>query len=87
MKLTKYLPSLLLVLVSLIGAIAPDRAWGQVNLGAIKGETEDTQHAAIPNVKLTLRNDATGVVQTSVSGAAGEFSILDLVRERLHPEG
>ena len=77
MKLTKYLPSLLLVL-SLIGAIAPDRAWGQVNLGAIKGETEDTQHAAIPNVKLTLRNDATGVVQTSVSGAAGEFSILDL---------
>lgn len=67
-----------LVALLLISAVSPNRAWGQVNLGAIKGETQDPQHATVPNAKLTLKNEATGVVQSSTSGASGEFSILDL---------
>ena len=70
--------SFLLLLVLLVGSILPGRLWGQVNLGAIKGETQDAQRAVVPNVKITLRNEATGIVQTSSSNASGEFSILNL---------
>src|SRR5579862_3092095 len=69
---------LFLLLVLLVGFTLPGRIWGQVNLGAIKGETQDAQRAVVPNVKITLRNEATGVVQTSSSNASGEFSILNL---------
>src|SRR5579871_3140335 len=73
MKLVKHL-----ILLLLIASTLPGRIWGQVNLGAIKGETQDAQRAVVPNVKITLRNEATGVVQASSSNASGEFSILNL---------
>ncbi len=77
MKFTKLTRPLLLVLL-LVSSILPGRIWGQVNLGTIKGETQDAQRAVVPNVKLTLKNEATGIVQTISSGPSGDFSILDL---------
>jgi hypothetical protein len=77
MNLNRPLLAVLIVLL-LIGAGMPTRIWAQVNLGAIKGETQDAQHAAVPNAKLSLKNQDTGVVQTSSSGTSGEFSILNL---------
>lgn len=53
-------------------------AWGQVNLGSIKGETHDSKAAVVPGAHLTLTNEATGVVASSESGAAGQFNFLDL---------
>jgi len=77
MKFLKFSP-VALFMVLLIAAILPGRMWGQVNLGAIKGETQDNQHAVVPRAQLTLKNEATGVVSSTVSGPTGEFSILDL---------
>ena len=77
MKSMKYLPGALFAIL-LIAAFSPGRLWGQVNLGAIKGETQDAQHAVVPNAQLTLKNEATGVVATTVSGPSGQFSILDV---------
>ncbi len=77
MKSIKH-PLFLLLLVLFVGSILPGRTWAQVNLGSIKGETQDAQRAVVPNVNITLRNEATGVVQSSNSGASGEFSILNL---------
>lgn len=67
-----------LILILLIGAIAFRPIHAQVNLGAIKGQTEDAQHAAVPAAKLTLKNENTGVVQTAASNSSGEFSFLNL---------
>ena len=68
-------PGLLLLL---LGLISPCWIEGQINLGAIKGQTEDAQRAAVPDAKLTLRNEDTGIVQATTSGSSGEFSILNL---------
>src|ERR1035437_4159472 len=77
MKSMKYSPVVLFVIL-LIATISPGLMWGQVNLGAIKGETQDAQHAVVPNVQLSLKNEATGVVESTRSGPSGQFSILDL---------
>jgi len=77
MKFMKYSPVIAFAIL-LFAAISPGRIWGQANLGAIKGETQDAQHAAVPNAQLTLKNEATGVAQTASSGPAGQFGFLDL---------
>lgn len=77
MKFMKYLPVALFMILIFV-MLLPCKTWGQANLGAIKGETQDAQHAVVPNAQLTLKNEATGVVATTVSNATGEFSILDL---------
>ena len=63
-----------LIMLLLVGIAFPAGAGGQVNLGAIKGETQDAQRAAVPDVKISLRNEATGVVQMVRSDASGDFS-------------
>jgi hypothetical protein len=77
MKYLKFSP-VALFMVLVFAAVSPGKLWGQVNLGAIRGETQDAQHAVIPQAQLTLKNEATGVVSTTVSGPTGEFSILNL---------
>jgi hypothetical protein len=77
MKFLKFSPVALFV-VLVIAAISPRQMCGQVNLGAVKGETQDAQHAVVPHAQLTLKNEATGVVATTVSGPTGEFSFLDV---------
>src|SRR5580658_3678710 len=77
MKFLRFSPVALFT-VLLIAAVSPGQMWGQVNLGAVKGETQDAQHAVVPHAQLTLRNEATGVVANTVSGSTGEFSLLDV---------
>jgi hypothetical protein len=78
MKSMKYARFALLALLALGTVSQSLRLWGQVNLGSVKGETEDAQHAAVPGAKLTLKNEATGVVQTTTSSSSGDFSILNV---------
>jgi hypothetical protein len=77
MKIIKYSPVVLLMIL-LMAATLSSRMWGQVNLGAIKGETQDVQHAVVANVQLSLKNDATGVIANARSGPSGQFSFLDI---------
>jgi hypothetical protein len=77
MKFLKSSP-VALILVFLVALAAPVRMWSQANLGSIRGETQDGQRAAVPNVKLTLKNEATGVLQNTTSGGTGQFALLDL---------
>jgi hypothetical protein len=52
--------------------------WGQVNLGTIRGETQDAQHAVVPRAQLTLKNLSTGAIIPTASGPTGQFNIPDL---------
>lgn len=68
------------VVVTLLLSISllPANLAAQIDRGAIKGETVDTQKAAVPNAKLALKEEATGVVTNTVSGASGQFNFLNL---------
>lgn len=64
------------ILASLI--LFPVFAWSQVNLGSIRGDVQDSSHAAVPGAQLTLKNESTGVSQSAKSSAAGEYGFLNL---------
>jgi hypothetical protein len=49
-------------------------AYGQRDLGTITGTISDQQGAAVPNAKITIREDATGVVSDTVSNDTGTFT-------------
>ncbi|MFL6302481.1 MAG: TonB-dependent receptor domain-containing protein [Candidatus Sulfotelmatobacter sp.] len=68
-----------LILILLFAAwVAPIRTWAQADRGAVKGDTQDTQKASVPGVKLALRNEATGVVASATSESSGQFSFPNL---------
>ncbi len=69
--------SLILILL-LAACVAPIPTWAQADRGAVKGETQDTQKASVPGVKLALRNEATSVVTSATSESSGQFSFLNL---------
>lgn len=50
-------------------------AFAQRDLGTISGVVTDPQGAAIPNAKLTLVNDATGITNTSQTNEAGAYNV------------
>ncbi|MGH9587408.1 MAG: carboxypeptidase regulatory-like domain-containing protein [Acidobacteriaceae bacterium] len=78
MKFAKHWLSIPTVLTFAAAFIVSGVAWSQVNLGAIKGEVQDTQQAAIPGATLTLKNESTGIIQSANSGAAGQYAFLNL---------
>ena len=49
-------------------------AFAQRDLGTIVGTVLDAQGAAIPDVKLTITEDATGLSYTTMSSGTGEFT-------------
>ncbi len=49
-------------------------AFAQRDLGTITGTVVDAQGAAIPNAKVTISNDATGVATNTVTNQAGVFT-------------
>ncbi|MGI8770048.1 MAG: carboxypeptidase regulatory-like domain-containing protein [Acidobacteriaceae bacterium] len=67
-----------LFLILFTAMFTPSRIWAQADRGAIKGETQDAQKAGVPNVQLTLKNEATGVAANATSGDSGQFSFLNL---------
>jgi Carboxypeptidase regulatory-like domain/TonB dependent receptor-like, beta-barrel len=46
----------------------------QVDTGSILGSVKDTSGAVIPGARLTLTNEDTGIVSTTTTGAAGEYT-------------
>jgi len=59
--------------VFLIGMLFVFGAFAQRDLGTLAGTVTDPQGAAIPNVKVTITEDATGLVYVIETNAAGEF--------------
>jgi hypothetical protein len=54
--------------------LAATLAFGQRDLGTITGTISDQQGAAVPNAKVTLKNDETGVTYDTVTNDAGSFT-------------
>src|SRR3954471_16893061 len=50
-------------------------AFGQRDLGTITGIVADASGAAIPNVKITVVNDATGVATSTQTNESGNYNI------------
>src|SRR6185437_15373192 len=78
MKYTKVWLFLSAILIFAAAFMASGVAWSQVNLGSVRGEVQDTQHAAIPGATLTLKNESTCVSQSANSGADGQYVFLNL---------
>ncbi len=45
----------------------------QIDTGRVEGTVKDSSGAVVPNTKVTLRNNATGVVQTASSANSGTY--------------
>lgn len=61
-----------------IGALWCATLWGQSYLGGIRGTVTDVSGAAIPDVKVTLINQGTGVARSTISNAAGSYVFSDV---------
>src|SRR5262249_44049354 len=54
-------------------------AWAAINRGTIRGTVTDPQGGVIPDVKVTVTNMATGVMQTTLTNNAGFYLVAELV--------
>ena len=59
----------------LIATFTPGRILAQIDTGGITGTVHDPTGAVIPNASITLTNEATGVVTTTVSTSTGTYSL------------
>src|SRR3954451_19081789 len=66
--------------VRLVGAllISAFLLVGQLNRGSITGTVTDNSGSVIPNVKLTLRNAATGAVYEAAANENGQYNAPNL---------
>src|SRR5438552_15015884 len=53
-------------------------AFAQSDLSTITGTIKDPSGSAVPNAKLTVRNEATGVERSTKSSDSGSFSVTNL---------
>jgi outer membrane receptor protein involved in Fe transport len=70
-----YLPAALAV-VALIFAVPPAPA--QTFRGAIVGTVIDQSLAPVPGAKVTVKNQATGLTRTTLTGDAGQYNVAEL---------
>lgn len=63
-----------LVLLSLL-LYMPQLSFSQINTGGITGTVKDTTGAVVSGAKITLTNDATGVVTSTTSTSTGTYSL------------
>src|SRR5260370_36050940 len=66
----------LLVAASLL--LFPFLTIAQSDLSTITGTIKDPSGSAVPNAKLIVRNEATGVERTTKSSDSGSFSVTNL---------
>lgn len=66
------LAGLSLAPAALLQVLAPS-AQAQATSGNVAGIVKDSSGAAVPNVKLTIRNEATGVTTSALSNGQGEY--------------
>jgi hypothetical protein len=62
-----------------LALLASPWASAQILYGSITGTVTDQMGAIIPNVPVTLTNQGTGALRTTVSNGAGVYSILDVL--------
>lgn len=67
----------LVIAAYLLGAVS-SKAFAQVDTGAIVGQVTDTAGAQVPDAKIMLREEATGVRVTATSGKDGGFTFSPL---------
>lgn len=58
--------------------LAVPYVWAQRSTGDIEGTTVDSTGASIPNVRVTISDQATGFSRTAATDATGYFQVLDL---------
>jgi len=68
-------PSVLLAIVALLAA-AP--AYAQRSTGSIRGTIKDATQAVLPGATVTVTNEDTGLVRTTVTNTAGVYSVAEL---------
>jgi len=59
----------------LVLALCCNIAFAQRDLGTLTGTVIDAQSAAVPNAKVSITNDATGVTNNTVTNDAGLYSV------------
>ena len=62
-------------LVALVFLLGAGLAFAQASTGTINGRVLDQGDAVLPGVTVTVTNQATGVVRTTVSNAEGVYSM------------
>ena len=68
------MPRLLRLLFLFVLAFSLNTAFAQRDLGTVTGTVTDAQGAAIPNAKVGITNDATGVVNNTATNQSGLYS-------------
>ena len=68
------MPRLLRLLAVFVFFLSCNVLFAQRDLGTVTGTVVDPQGAAIPNAKVTITNDATGVVSNTTTNQAGLYS-------------
>lgn len=76
--LIKIWPVIILT-ITLTAWMFPRSIWAQAYRGTIKGQVQDPQHAIVSGAHIALKDLATGVISTTISGKSGEFSFLNLL--------
>ena len=81
--MTNHLRALILGATMSVGAtivtLAPQAALAQADLGSVSGVVTDSSGAVIPRAQVSVTNNATGAVRTTVSNSKGEYSISELL--------
>jgi iron complex outermembrane recepter protein len=65
-------------LLSLLAALAATPALAQTGDGKVTGVVRDSSGAAVPGATVTVKNDATGATQTTVTANDGTYSVANL---------
>jgi len=63
------------MLCLLIVMLLPSLSLGQQLTGTLSGTVADSAGAVVPNAKVTMKNEASGDIRTTVSNASGYFSV------------
>jgi Carboxypeptidase regulatory-like domain len=71
-------PMLLLKLALWLSLLSTSTIYGQATYSSIVGTCRDESRAVLPNVAVTIKNDATGVSFTEVTNELGDYSFKTL---------
>ncbi len=63
------------ILMLLLAAMLPSRAYGQANTASIVGTVRDSSGAVVPKITIQVRNEATNISRTATSSASGDYSV------------
>src|ERR1700751_5970243 len=70
-ELSTAMPLARWILCVMLLAAAP--LWAQLTVGGISGTVKDSSGAVVPGARITITNDATRLMQTTVSTATGTY--------------